>query len=122
MSYMMVHNKLAMRFFYSLIMNILIFIYNLILTFVLSIRFRNLNNVCTIIDDYYLKYSESQIDYSNKKILETCKFQKMVYTIWIINEILILSTKLVSVFLAFRAHLIIRDQIKILLKAKNSKL
>ncbi len=117
--YLMVHNKLAMRFLYSLVSNIIISIYISILTIVLGIRYMNLSNVCFLIEDYYKTISIEKKEYESKEILISCDFQKFVYFIWIINEVFIIFKKLISSFLAFRAHMIIKEQIKQFLKARK---
>lgn len=122
LSYLMVHNKLAMRFFYSMILNIIIICYIIILFIVIFIRFINISKVCYLLDDYYSKNSANTEEYANIQILIDCSFQKFIYLMWIITDLAIVFVKVFATLLSLRAHRIIKEQIKMMLKAKKAKM
>lgn len=81
-----------------------------------------MTETCNLISDYYDKKSISQKEYNDINILFKCKSQNLLYSLWIIAELLTIVEKIISIFFAFRAHIIVKNQIKTLIRAKKALL
>jgi hypothetical protein len=78
-------------------------------------RLLNLTKVCDILGNYYT--TAGIVDSSD--IRATCQGQKSLYIIWILVECLIIGIKIFSIYFGYRAHLIVKKQIKIRKKIKK---
>jgi hypothetical protein len=108
-----VHSGLLMRFIYCVVMNALAGLVGFTGNIIVLMRLINLNKVCDLLTKYYDKILlEENKDNSNVKSLNMCKNQKGLYITWIGIELVMIVLKFISIYLGYRAHLIVKKQDK----------
>lgn len=78
-------------------------------------RLFNLNKICSLLENYYLVTGLVDSDDTSN----LCSRQKSLYIIWILTEALIVVIKIFGIYFCYRAHLIVKKQIKIRKKVKK---
>ncbi len=99
----LVHIKLMYRFLYSAIINMMVFIFMILIDYYIYAYYNNFTKVCGIIINY--NNANASVDYINKNNAEEiCITHESYYIYWFVSQSFLIFCKGFSIFLAFMAH------------------
>jgi hypothetical protein len=114
-----VHIALTMRFLYSSVLNVIACIFILFLEVFLLIRLFNLIKLCTLFNNYYTKMGMLNDGSDGSDTINTCQKQQLYYILWLGVEFITILLKMLGIFFSWKAHAIVKKQIRKKKKKKN---